>query len=320
MKKLNIAVIGLGNMGRHHVRVYSENPDVNLVAVCDSNPTLRAQFEETYAVKGYSDYKLLIDEQNLDALSIVASTRLHYEMAKYAIEKGVNVLVEKPIADTIERADDLIRLAKQHNVKLMVGHIERFNPSVQVVDQLIKAGEVGRVVSISTRRLGGFPGQIKDANVLIDLAVHDIDIIHTLIGESSPTQILINSGRAVADDRDDYADILLRYSIVSAYVQVNWITPNRIRTLTVTGNEGYIQMDYIAQTVTLFKSKVTKTVSLTGEVTIGLPVSEPISIEVPKKEPLASELGHFITCIQTNSSPLVTGENGRDALAIALSR
>jgi len=318
--KVRVAVIGLGNMGRHHVRVYSENPRVELVAVCDANAELGAQFSEKYHVKLYLDYKHLIDSNAVDAISIAASTKFHYDMAKYAIERGVHVLVEKPIADTIERANDLIALAKHHNVKLMVGHIERFNTAVQVVDALIKSGEVGVVKSISTRRVGGFPGQIKDANVLIDLAVHDIDIIHTLIGKSIPDKVMINSGKTVTDDRDDFADILLKYGDVSAYVQVNWVTPCRIRTLTVTGDKGYIQMDYIAQTVTLFKSSVTKTTNERGEVTISLPITEGVSVDVPKKEPLATELDHFITCIQTNSSPIVSGENGRDALAIALAK
>ncbi len=320
MEKINIAVIGLGNMGRHHVRVYSENPKVNLVGLCDSNAQLGAQFKDKYNVNYYLDYKQLITEQKPDAISIVASTRLHYDMAKYAIEHGVHVLVEKPIADTVDKANDLIELAKKHNVKLMVGHIERFNPSVQVVGQLVKAGEIGDIMSISTKRIGGFPGQIKDANVLIDLAVHDIDIIHTLIGQSKPSKLMINSGMAITEDCDDYADILLNYNGISAYIQVNWITPSRIRTLTVTGNKGHIHMDYITQTVMLYKSKVTKTTSETGEVTIGLPVSDPIPVDVPKKEPLVAELDHFITCIQTDASPLVSGENGRDALAIALSR
>jgi len=311
-------VIGLGNMGRHHVRVYSENPNVTLVAVCDNNGQLATQFQEKYEVQSFTDYKEMMDTLTLDAVSIVASTRLHYDIAKYAILKGIHVLIEKPIADTIEKANELIALAAQKKVTLMVGHIERFNPSVQVVETLIKQGDIGNIITISTKRAGGFPTQIKDANVLIDLAVHDIDIIHTLIGKSIPTKVTINTGRAIAKDREDYADILLQYDTISAFVQVNWITPTRVRTLSVTGDKGHIQMDYIAQTVTLYKSAVSTQVTPSGDTNISLPLADGISIDVPKQEPLAVEIDHFITCVTTNRQPRVSGENARDALAIAL--
>ena len=209
MKKVNVAVIGLGNMGRHHVRNYSELPDANLIA--EVMLIERAnQFAETFNCKAYTNLEGLIENETIDAINITAPTSTHYKIARYALEKGVHVLIEKPICDNVADAEELIALAEQKGLILMVGHIERFNPAVQKVKEMIESDQLGKVTSLISRRVGAFPPQIHDANVVIDLAVHDIDIFNYLLN-AAPDEVTGNAGRALINGREDYAELFLTY-------------------------------------------------------------------------------------------------------------
>ncbi|MFC1616840.1 Gfo/Idh/MocA family oxidoreductase [Candidatus Margulisiibacteriota bacterium] len=317
MDKIKIAVIGLGNMGRHHLRNYSELPNVKVVAVCDVQDAIIKKAEEQYNCKGYTNLDEMLAKEELDAVSIVAPTRLHHEIALKVIDKNINLLIEKPIADSSEKAEEIIRAAKAKNLTLMIGHIERFNPAVRKLKEIVDSGAIGKITSIIARRVGAFPAQIKDANVIIDLAVHDIDICSYIL-DKQPSSVIGNAGKAIASDREDYAEIFLTYGDQNAFIQVNWITPIRIRNLAVTGTKGYIDLNYMTQELVMYESNYSQDFDNFGDYIIKFGNPNKKDVKLEKQEPLRQELSHFIDCVKNNKTPLITGENGINALNTAL--
>ena len=317
MKKINVAVIGLGNMGRHHVRNYFELDEADLIAVCDFDEEKVNTFSEKYQCEGYTSLDDLLKNKQIDAVTITASTSAHFNIAHKVISQGKHVFIEKPICDNVEDADNLISLADKMKVVLMVGHIERFNPAIQALKKVLNEGRLGKVLSLISRRVGAFPPQIKDANVVIDLAVHDIDIFNYLFDEE-PSSVSGNAGRALIDGREDYAELFLNYGDKSGFIQVNWITPIRVRQLSVTGTKGYAELDYIKQELHFYESKYENIIDSQGDKSIKFEEADKHEIEFEKKEPLKEQLTHFLNCIAKKSQPLVHGSVGRQALKIAL--
>lgn len=206
---MKVAVIGIGNIGKHHTRIYSELTNAELVGVADLNEKEGLRLAETYSTTFFNDFKVMIDETKPQIVSICVPTSLHYEIAKYCIIKKINVLVEKPITNNILEAKELISLAKINRIKILVGHVERFNPSIRKVKEMIKNGDLGKVTAIMARRVGGFPPQITDANVAIDIAIHDIDIVNYLL-EELPREISYNKQRNHIKNRDDSVEFFLK--------------------------------------------------------------------------------------------------------------
>ena len=171
---MKIGVIGAGNMGKKHIRVLSDIDEVSKILVADIDTKEEKKLKKRFNTEFYSDYKKMILAEKPIAVNICVPTFLHFKIAKWCMEHGVNVFVEKPIASKVSEAKKLINLAKKHKVLLMVGHIERFNPAVRKVKELIDKGEIGKIIAITARRLGGFPPQIVDVNIAVDLAIHDI--------------------------------------------------------------------------------------------------------------------------------------------------
>ncbi len=314
---INVAVIGIGNMGRNHARVYYELDNVNLIAVCDFNEKLCKEVSTEFNCKYYIDYEEMLSKENIDAISIVVPTKHHKSVALGCIKKQKHVLLEKPMAETVEDAKEIIVAAEKNKIKLAIGHIERFNPAVVELKKIIDSKILGDIISLVTRRVGGFPPQINDSNVIIDLAVHDIDIYNYLLG-LQPTEITANTTRAIINNREDCADIFLKYKGTTGYIQVNWITPVKIRNLSITGTKGYAELDYISQELTLFKNNfVSKTVDF-GEYVEIFGKHEKQEIPVKKEEPLKNEIKHFIDCVINNKEPLVDGKEGIEALEICI--
>lgn len=313
-----VAVIGLGNMGKHHARNYFEMETAELIAVCDVNQELANTAAKRFSCKAYHDYKDLLKNEQIDAVSIAVPTHLHQEVALYFLGQKIDVLIEKPIAATIQDAEAIIRAAQENNCILQVGHVERFNPAVKKLKEIIQQGKLGEVTSIIARRVGTVPVQVRDANVLIDLAVHDIDIINYLYG-SSAEKIMGNIGKAMIEKREDYAEIFLKYGNRSGFIQVNWITPIKIRNLSVTGSKGYAELNYITQELVIYESNYTREmVDEYGDyvVKFGLPNKTQVGVETV--EPLLIELQDFVRCVKKREQPLVTGEMGLQALSVAL--
>lgn len=311
-KKINVAVIGTGNMGRNHVRVFSELKSCNLIAFCDINSEVTKKISKEFNLKGYLDYKEMLSVEKIDAVSIAVPTKIHKEITVYCLANNINTLVEKPIAFTLKEAKDIIAAEKKTKAKLTVGHIERFNPAVVKLAEIVKKGELGEIISINTKRLGPHVPKKRDTGVILDLAVHDIDIINYLFGKN-PIKIFANAGNFILSDKEDCAEIFLDYGKASGHIQVNWISPIKIRELELTGTRGYARVNYITQEVQIYKSVFSKKED--GYVQI---LSEPEMVKVEYKEPLKMELGSFINCIIRKTTPAVLPEEAENALNIAL--
>ncbi|MBL4693776.1 Gfo/Idh/MocA family oxidoreductase [Candidatus Gracilibacteria bacterium] len=315
-KTLKAAVIGTGNMGKNHVRIYGELQ--LLCAIADTNEKLGQDLAAKHDANYYADYKELIEKEEPDIVSICVPTSLHHQVGKYCLSKGIHVLLEKPIAMNAKEGQDLLDTAKKHKVSLMVGHIERFNPAVVKVKEMIKKGELGNITAIMARRVGGFPPQIKDADIAVDLAIHDIDIVNYLL-EEQPREIHSNKLRNHIKHREDSVEFFLKYASTSAYIQANWITPVKIRKLNITGTEGYLEMDFITQKIEFYKSnyeKFEKEFDGFSDFILRFSDPEKFSISVAKKEPLKEEILHFIKSV-TNNKP-IDSTFALDALKIAL--
>ncbi len=295
---MKVGVIGTGAMGQHHIRVYSELPQVDLVGVADIDEARVKEQAARYRTEAFTDYTRLL-QQDLDAVSITVPTLMHRKIALAAIDAGVNVLVEKPIADTLKHADEIINSAKRADLKVMVGHIERFNSAIIKLKEIINSGTLGKIVSISTRRVGPYNPRIRDVGVIMDIGVHDIDVISYLYG------MRVNEVYAIAGadihSFEDHAAIILRFNHEhSGIVETNWLTPQKIRKLTAIGINGVAYLDYIDQTVELHDE---------GWIRMA---------KVNKIEPLRNELQYFIDCISRDEQPCPSGEDGKHALEVAM--
>jgi len=314
---LKAAVIGVGNMGKHHARLYSQLPGSKLVAVSDVNEDVGKEMALQFSCKYYKDYKEMLAKERIDVVSIVVPTKLHKDVAMACMNAKKHVLVEKPIADNVADAKEMIESAKKNKVKLAVGHIERFNPAVQKLKELVDEGKLGKITSLMAKRVGLFPPQIKDANVVIDLATHDIDVFSYILGKE-PTRIYASAGHALINKREDYAEIFLGYNGTNGMIQVNWITPVKIRNLSVTGTKGYAELNYITQELTLYESKYERKFGDFGDFVVKFGEPTKIDVAIKKGEPLKLELESFLRAVHEDKEPLVNGDVGLRTLEIAL--
>lgn len=294
---MRVGVIGVGAMGQHHVRIYNEMANVDLVGISDVSEIRVKELSSQYGVPGFNDHTALL-KQDLDAVSIAVPTTLHKQIGLDAIACGTNILMEKPVSDTIENAKDLVNAASDAGVKLMVGHIERFNPAVMKLKHIMDSGLLGKIVSISTKRVGPYNPRIRDVGVILDIGVHDIDIISYLYGKQ------VNEIYAIAGSNfhsfEDYAAILLRFDHdFSGMVETNWLTPHKIRKLTAIGTKGVAYLDYIDQTLELHDGEWIR------------------QAKVEKSEPLKNELEYFIKSISSGMDPHPSGSDGLHVLEVA---
>jgi UDP-N-acetylglucosamine 3-dehydrogenase len=295
---MRVGVIGTGAMGINHIRNYYEMDGVELVGISDIDEQRVNSLAGTYETKAFTDYNELLKEE-LDAVSIVVPTKLHKQVCLDALAAGSNVLVEKPIADSPENADVMIQAAKDAGKALMVGHIERFNPAVVKLKEIIDGGLLGKIVSISTTRVGPYNPRIRDVGVILDIGVHDIDIISHLYDREVKKVHAI----AGADIHpfEDHASIHLRFdNDLTGLVDTNWLTPHKVRSLTAVGLEGVAYLDYLKQTVELHDHDWIR------------------EAKVEPSEPLKNELEHFITCVRSGEMPCPNGENGKHALEVCM--
>lgn len=299
MKKLNVAVIGAGFWGRNHIRVYKELPNTNLLSICEADPIkLKAAVEE-YQIEGYQNTSDLLRRGDVDAVSICTWATKLAEITEDALKAGKHVLVEKPMANKSAQAEKLVRLAEKNNLHLMVGFIERYNPGVKNLKSYLNGDETGTVVSALTRRVSKWPERIGDVGVVKDSAIHDIDILR-FIFEEAPSTVYAKIGRLRHRKFEDYAQIMLTFKEgKTAFIEANWLTPQKVRRLIVTGSKAILSLDYITQKITI--EKFGRTI-------------------IPShhwNEPLKLELQDFADSILNNSESAVTGEDGLKALIIA---
>ncbi len=312
---MKVCVIGTGKMGKNHARVYNEIDGVDLVGVSDINEKAGKDVAKKNKCEYFKNYEDLLRVEGLEAVSVCVPTFLHYDVGKKVIESGKHLLIEKPLAENVKKAKELVKLAEEKGVKLAVGHIERFNPAVQELKKLIVKGSLGNITSILARRVGIFPPRIKDANVIVDMAVHDIDIFRYLLGKD-PEKIHAAGGKAIVNDREDYADIFLKYNGTNGLIEVNWITPVKIRVLNVTGTKGYAKLNYITQDLTLHESVYERNYDKFGDFVLQFGEPREVPIKVKKSEPLRLELQNFIDAVKKGKDPLVSGNDGLEVLKI----
>ncbi|MCI0520347.1 MAG: Gfo/Idh/MocA family oxidoreductase, partial [Chloroflexi bacterium] len=251
---MKVAVIGVGSMGRNHARVYSELAGVELAAVCDANPAAAGQAGEKFGAAAYSDYRAMLAEVQPQAVSVATPTALHEEVALAALEAGAHVLVEKPIAATLEAGQRMIDYARQVERLLMVGHIVRFNPALQQLKQKLQAGELGRIFQIICRRVGPFPARIRDVGVVVDLAPHDVDLMRFLT-DMNPERVFAETEQRIHTDHEDLVLGLLRFPDgITGALEINWLTPTKVREVLVLGERGMFRVDDLTQDLYFYEN------------------------------------------------------------------
>src|SRR2546423_7851696 len=287
---LRIGVIGAGVMGSNHARVLAGLPDIPLVGVFDPLPAHRTRATELTSCRTFATLEELIAE-GVDAVTVAAPTHLHHEIALACIARGIHVMVEKPIASSVEEGRDIVAAGRRAGVTLMVGHVERFNPAVAAIKQAISGEDI---LSIAITRVGPFPPRMSNVGVVIDLAVHDIDLIRWFT-ESDIVEVQPQLSSAVAE-REDIALLQFRTaSGVLAHINTNWLTPFKARNVTVATRDKYVMGDLLTRQVTeCFGFKPDGSYSMRH-----LPVGH--------DEPLRAELIAFIHAVRSGGLPAVTG-------------
>ena len=320
MKKINVAVIGTGNMGQHHVRVFSTLRKVKLIAVCDQNIERAKELAQKYGSKFYQDYNVMLNSEQIDAVTIAVPTFLHHKIALDVLKRGLSVLIEKPIATTLEEAKDIVQASHKEKSIVMIGHIERFNPAVGVLKKLIMKDTFGRIITLNSKRVGGVPAQIKNANVILDLAIHDIDISNYLL-DDLPYKVLGFKSKNVIKEQEDSAIILLKYQNSISVIENNWITPVKVRTLDITGTKAYARLDYIKQSLVLYASNFDfqkEPYNNYQEFIHKTTTKRKKNVYIKKAEPLKRELESFISHVIRKKQPLMDAQTGYNVLKIAL--
>ncbi|MGL6073674.1 MAG: Gfo/Idh/MocA family oxidoreductase [Fimbriiglobus sp.] len=322
MRRLRMAVIGVGHLGRHHARILSTFSDVELVGVVDASLEQATNVAKNLNTKPYDSFEPLLDQ--VDAVSIVTPTSFHHHVATEFLRRGISSLVEKPICKTVEEAEDLIRLANESGAALQVGHIERFNPAFEELMNRPIAPKF-----IEAERHGPFTGRSTDIGVVLDLMIHDLDLILTMV--PGPVREVHALGAAVLGGHEDMVNARLVFeSGCVAHITASRISARPKRRLRIWASEGYAGIDFVSRRVHFVQ--VSDEVRRNGlrvermDAAARARLKDEVfgrHLEVQMVEgdrngdQLTAELRHFVDCVRTGRKPRVTGEAGRDALALA---
>jgi UDP-N-acetylglucosamine 3-dehydrogenase len=300
-RRLRVGVIGVGVMGSNHARVLAELPGVDFVGIADPDRAQARSVAQALGCAEVADFSSLLDA-GLDAVTIAAPTHVHHEIALACIARGVHVLVEKPIASSTQEGRAIVAAARRAGVTLMVGHVERFNPAVQAIKDAIRGEDI---LSIAITRVGPFPPRMSNVGVVIDLAVHDIDLIRWFT-DSDIVEVQPQLSSAVAE-REDIALLQFRTaSGVLAHINTNWLTPFKARNVHVATRRKYVMADLLTRQVTeCFGFQPDGAYSMRH-----LPVGH--------AEPLRAEIAAFAAAVRAGTAPAVTGEEGVASLEIAM--
>jgi UDP-N-acetylglucosamine 3-dehydrogenase len=315
-RAVRVGLAGLGSMGRNHLRVLGSLPNALLSAVADPVPDALDAAVAQAGCQGFAEPLAMIAEADLDAVIIAAPTTAHLALALAAVDRGVAILVEKPLAATVDEALRIVQAGRATGVPIQVGHVERFNPAVIELGRLLERGWLSTVYAITSRRAGPFPARIRDVGVTIDLATHDVDILSWIAGER-PTRVYAETAQRIHATHEDLLFGLLQFpSGAVGMLDVNWLTPDKRRELTVVGEEGMFELDYLTQRLTF-----TKVAGLDQPRLIDgyAPTFEGDTAVLPvaSAEPLAAELEAFLTVVREGDRPIVNGEDGLWAVAVA---
>ena len=303
MTPLRVAVIGVGHLGQHHARILAALPDVSLVGVVDTKPGRAEEIGAKYGVPGYADVEAVLG--GVDAVCVAVPTIAHVDVALRFIDRGVAVLVEKPIAATVAEADRLIAAAAARGVILAAGHTERFNPAVAAALPL-----VSRPRFVEVHRLGTFPERSLDIDVIFDLMIHDLDLLLAAVG--SDVVSIEAVGVNVLTPKTDIANVRLRFADgCIANLTASRISRERVRKARFFQTDSYVSIDYAMREVEVYRLLRNESAAAAR------PVIQGGKLDVPQQEPLAVELLDFVGAVRGQRAPGVTGVAGRDALALA---
>jgi UDP-N-acetylglucosamine 3-dehydrogenase len=312
---LRLGLAGLGTMGRNHLRVISSHADTALAAVADPEPeALSAAVEQTGA-KGFADPLEMIATAELDGVVVASPTTNHTSLAIAAIERGLPVLVEKPLAATVDDAIEIVAAARKRGVQVQVGHVERYNPAVLEMGRLLRAGWLSNIYAIASRRAGPFPARIRDVGVTVDLGTHDVDMLSWIAGER-PVRVYAETAQRKHATHEDLTFGLMHFpSGATGFLDVDWLTPAKRRSLTVVGEEGMFELDYLTQKLTFTRSNIERPQMIAGYATTF--TGDVAEIPVVNVEPLRAQLDEFARVLRTGDKPYVPGEDGLWAVGIA---
>ena len=270
---------------------------MNLVCIYDLNPISAKSVAEQFNVKFSNNLDDVLSRKDIDAVTVCTPTITHKEIALKALNAGKHVLVEKPMTNTVSEAQEILALADREGLRLMPGHIERFNPAVNYLRTLVNDRRLGTVILLLARRVGRWPERIGDVGVVRDSAIHDVDIARFIFNDE--VRFVYARVGSLKHTREDYAEIMLQFMRGgTAFIDANWLAPRKTRTLVVTGSDATVQLDYLTQELSIEDSeKITKP-------------------NIPIQEPLRNELVHFVTCILNENPFAVTGADGLRAVEI----
>ncbi|HMA34658.1 MAG TPA: Gfo/Idh/MocA family oxidoreductase [Chloroflexia bacterium] len=315
-RPVRAAVIGAGAMGRHHCRVYHEIPGVELVGVADSDPATAERAAHTFHVPAFASPAALLAGARPDLVTIAVPTRGHLPVALEVIAHGTHLLVEKPLAFTVAEGRQIIAAAAAAGVVLAVGHVERYNPALTELQARLQAGALGRVFQMHAQRLGPFPARVRDVGVVVDLATHDVDIMRYLSG-SEVTRVYAETARRIHTDHEDLLSGLLRFRDGTIGVlDINWLTPTKIRQLTVTGEKGMFQVNYLTQDLYFYENDYIRTEWDAISTIAGVSEGNMTRLRLDRAEPLRRELEHFVAAVRGEPASIVAGEDGLKAVEI----
>jgi UDP-N-acetylglucosamine 3-dehydrogenase len=309
---MRVGVIGVGLMGQNHARILSEKD--MLAGVVDIVPEVAQAVGEKHGVKWHLSYQDLL-KSDVEAVVVVTPTSTHQKIASEAIRAGKHVLLEKPMTGSSYALQGLVEEARKANVVLAGGFTERFNPVVSFAKQGLQSGQWGELITAGTRRVSSLPSRVRDVGVIMDLGVHDIDVIQYIIGAKAKSVYTLG-GQGKGVKYEDHANMLIDFEGgATGYVEVNWLTPMKVRKLALTCSQNFVEVDYMDQAALVCASSFKQLDS-------GNLFNVPLEFDVhrttlKKEEPLKRELDDFIAAIKDGKAPLVTGESAMRTLRIA---
>ena len=312
---IKVAVIGAGVMGKNHLKTYKNLPNVELIGVYDIFPEAAENAAKMFGIKAFSSMEEVA--KSVNAVSVVTTSTTHADVGEFFLNHGIHCLIEKPLATTEEECMRLINAAKKNNVTLLVGHIERFNPAVEQMSKILS--DTSKIRSLTAQRMSAASGRITDVDVAMDLMIHDVEVIQSLV--KSPVVNVQACSVKTADKPEgkDYISALLEFENgTTANLTASRITQARVRTLTITTDTNYIDMDFINQSINVHsqgRMPYVNQESIPDWMNYGLKGSVE-QLFIPTNQPLSAELSHFMACIRGEATPRITGENALNALRV----
>jgi UDP-N-acetylglucosamine 3-dehydrogenase len=303
---LKVGVLGVGSMGQNHARLYSEIAE--LQGVFDVSNETSGRIAKRLGTRAYDDMSELLAD--VDVVSICTPTVHHLEVARKAMDAGVHFLLEKPFTGSSRTAEEVCRAAEDKGLVIAAGFMERFNPVVGAAREAVSEERFGEVISCASRRVSSFPSRIRDVGVIMDLGIHDIDVMR-YITSSEVTSVYALGGRFSHPDFEDYIDLLMEMDNgIVCFLEANWLTPMKVRRVSMTCSQGFVELDYIDQSLEFCSTKFQEVDP--GDM-FNVPLEQDLRrISVRKEEPLRRELESFLSAVDSNSSP---SANGWEAVA-----